>query len=49
VQANLRTHAANGIAVAVAHDRDEAGSQVASPSVSSKRSNRRSVTPTITS
>jgi hypothetical protein len=29
VQANLRTLAANGIAVAVAHDRDEAGSQVA--------------------
>ena len=29
MQANLRTLAANGIAVAVAHDRDEAGSQVA--------------------
>ena len=29
VQANLRTPAAAGIAVAVAHDRNEAGSQVA--------------------
>ena len=29
MQANLRTLAATGIAVAVAHDSDEAGSQVA--------------------
>ena len=31
MQANLRTLAANEIAVAVAHDRDAAGSQVALP------------------